>query len=131
MQELNRYDFTNSKSFITYLLSSADTRRMRVPEVDVIGLRRRVVDPVDDEREGPLLVMRPDEALILARLLIDAVWQVTEGYTVGEPKAEELRFQTQFDSNGIRVTQSGVPLTDYRLLEDENGERRIIQLSHR
>jgi len=86
MQELNRYDFTNSKSFITYLLSSADTRRMRVPEVDVIGLRRRVVDPVDDEREGPLLVMRPDEALILARLLIDAVWQVTEGYSVGKPK---------------------------------------------
>jgi len=89
MRELNRYDFSNDRSFITYLLSEADTRRMRIPDRDVIGLRRRVISPTDSEQpEGPMYVMRPDEALILARLLIDAVWQVTEGYTIGEPKLD-------------------------------------------
>jgi len=80
MRELNRYDFSNDKSFVTHLLNVKDQQRIGAPECDVIGLRRWIGD---DEY---MLVMRPDEALILARLLVDAVWQVTEGYSIGGVK---------------------------------------------
>lgn len=39
----------------------------------------------DDARHGTqLFAMRPDEALIQARMLIAAVYSVTEGYEVGQ-----------------------------------------------
>lgn len=56
---------------------------MRVAECDVIGLRRRIIGTTESgETEGPMVVMRPDEALIMARMLIDAVNKVTSGYEI-------------------------------------------------
>jgi hypothetical protein len=86
MKELNRYDFTNDKSFATQLLDSNDQFIRDLPACDVIAL----------ERTGPSgshwTYMRPDEALILTKLLIDAVWQVTEGYSIGESKPQRPKF---------------------------------------
>jgi hypothetical protein len=78
MKELNRYNFANGKAFSTRLLDADDQRRLSLPECDVIAMVR-----TDDK--DYMLALRPDEALILARLLVDAVWQTTEGYSVGTP----------------------------------------------
>jgi len=124
MKELNRYDFTNDKSFVMYLLSAGDTRRMRIPECDVIGFRRRVIGPIDGEQpEGPMMVMRPDEALILAKLLIDAVWQVTEGYTIGEPKSHgfggiPIVSDSTVPKDEIHLRQNGKTEQVFRVIED-------------
>ncbi len=80
MKLIGRFNFTNGKSFETYYLNAADTGRLGVPVEDAIGLRRV------SEDEPPLLCMPPDEALILARLLIDAVHQTCEGFTVSTPR---------------------------------------------
>lgn len=76
MKLIDRYEFTNGKAFETYYLDANDTFLNDVPECDVIGFQY-----VDGKR-SPLRIMRPDEALIQARMLIDAVNKVTEGYTV-------------------------------------------------
>lgn len=86
MQLINSHRFTNDRVFEMYHLSSADTRRYRVPECDVLGLRRV---SGDDDR---MTVMRPDEALILARLLVDAVHRVSEGYVTSEPRNVDSKF---------------------------------------
>jgi hypothetical protein len=79
MKPIGRYNFTNDKSFETYYLSKDDAVRLNVPECDAIGLRR----VADDDSHWTY--MRPDEALILARLLIDAVHQTCDGFTVNQP----------------------------------------------
>lgn len=88
MKLLDKYEFTNGKVFESYLLEAADIARYNVPECDVIGLRR-----VGDDNDL-MSVMRPDEALIQARMLIDAVNRVTSGYEIGlksdKPLATEL-----------------------------------------
>lgn len=76
MKLIDRYEFTNGKAFETYYIERADTERLKVAECDVIGFYYGGSD------DGHLRVMRPDEALIQARMLIDAVNKVTEGYTV-------------------------------------------------
>lgn len=76
MKLIDRYEFTNGKAFETYYLDANDTFLNDVPECDVIGFQY-----VDGKR-SPLRIMRPDEALIQARMLIDAVNKVTEGCTV-------------------------------------------------
>ena len=107
MKELNRYEFTNGKALSTQLLSVDDIHRLSLSERDVIGLTRHDYD------QDRTMVMRPDEALILAQLLIDAVWQVTEGYTVGEPKPQELSF------GGIPiVSDATVPKNEIHLRQD-------------
>lgn len=77
MKLLDRHEFTNGVLFETYLLEKQDTARYEVAECDVIGLRR-----VGDDSDL-MSVMRPDEALIQARMLIDAVEKVTERYEIG------------------------------------------------
>lgn len=89
MRLIDRYEFTNGRLFETYLLEPADTARFNVPECDVIGLRR-----VKDE-DDRMAVLRPDEALIQARMLVAAVEKVTGGYRVElksdtEPLVTEL-----------------------------------------
>lgn len=115
MKQLNRYDFTNDRAFITYLLSQAELDQMDLPECDVIGLRRF------KDREGPLMVMRPDEALVLARLLIDAVWQVTEGYTVGEVKDRDLDLRLPISNEQREIVEGwGIPIVpDSTVPQDE------------
>lgn len=81
MKLIDRYTFTNGKAFETWYLDAEDLARHEMPECDVIGLRRVINE---SEREH-VTFMRPDEALILARLLIGAVHQVSEGYRVGPP----------------------------------------------
>lgn len=79
MKLLTCHEFTNSALLETYYLSPADQARFSVPECDVIGLRR-----VTAQGNDSMTVMRPDEALIMARMLIDAVREVTEGYEISE-----------------------------------------------
>lgn len=76
MKLLERHQFTNSKAFETYLLEAADTGRLEVAKDDVIGFRRL------GETGDLMTVLRPDEALIQARMLINAVHQVTSGYEI-------------------------------------------------
>lgn len=123
MRKLNRYDFANDKAFSTHLLSPADVEQLGLPECDVIGLRRN---------DGPRMdAMRPDEALILARLLIDAVWQVTEGYSIEEPKPQALNFSgipivsdVTVPKDQIHLRQDGRTETVLKMLE--NGECREV-----
>jgi hypothetical protein len=82
MKLIDRYEFTNGRAFEVYYLEPADIRRFDVPECDVIGLRRV------SEKDDRTTVMRPDEALVQARLLIDAVHRVSEGYAVGVPRVD-------------------------------------------
>lgn len=127
MKLIDRYDFTNDRSFITYYLSPADTARMRVADCDVIGLRRRIIGTTESgESEGPMTVMRPDEALIMARMLIDAVSKVTEGYTVSGPKVEELNFSgipivsdPAIPQDEIHLRQSGKTEAVFRISDRE------------
>lgn len=84
MKLLDRYEFTNGKAFETRYLDADDLRRLRLPACDVIGFY------YGGDNDGHLRVMRPDEALIQARMLIDAVRQVTEGYTVSESVVDEV-----------------------------------------
>lgn len=76
MKLIDKYEFTNGKLFETYLLEQQDVARFNIPECDVIGLRR-----VGDDNDL-MSVMRPDEALIQARMLVDAVRKVTGGYEI-------------------------------------------------
>lgn len=79
MKLIDRYEFTNGKAFETWYLEAADTQHHEVPECDVIGLR--LLDP-NGPVTPPLRVMRPDEALIQARMLIDAVHKATSGFEI-------------------------------------------------
>lgn len=72
MKLLQRHKFINGKAFETALLSPDDTKHLRVPECHVIAFSR-----VDENGISTATVMRPDEALIQARMLVDAVRLVT------------------------------------------------------
>lgn len=82
MKLLQRHEFTNGKAFETYLLDNYDTSRFNVPRCDVIGLRR--ISGSEDDPVDRTTVMRPDEALIQARMLVDAVIRVTGGYEIDD-----------------------------------------------
>lgn len=86
MKLLQRHEFTNGKLFETYLLEAQDIARYAVPECDVIGLRR-----VGDDNDL-MTVMRPDEALIQARMLVDAVRLITGEYYIelAQTKNDEI-----------------------------------------
>jgi hypothetical protein len=90
MRLINSHHFTNDKAFETYHLNAEDRKRLGIPECDVIGFLRADADPT---AKRPMIMMRPDEALILARLLIDAVYQVTEGYATERPRAATDSFE--------------------------------------
>lgn len=77
MRLLTRHQFANDRAFETVLLSPEDQRERELPECDVIGFRRVTENGVH------VTCLRPDEALIMARMLIDAVREVTEGYEIG------------------------------------------------
>ena len=78
MKLLSRHEFTNSALLETYYLSRADQGRLSVPECDMIGLRR-----VSADGEDRMTVIRPDEALIMARMLVEAVEKTTEAFEIG------------------------------------------------
>jgi hypothetical protein len=73
MKQLNRYDFANDRHFAMHLLALGDTLVRNLPRCSVLAFES------ESPEDGPhYLHLRPDEALILARLLVDAVWQVME-----------------------------------------------------
>lgn len=76
MKLLDRHEFTNERAFEVYLLEADDLAERELPECDVIGLRRV------NGGGSRMTTMRPDEALIMARLLIEAVRKVTAEYKV-------------------------------------------------
>ena len=99
MKLLDRHEFTNGKAFETYYLDADDIARHNLPECDVIGFC------YDDERKGTQLVaMRPDEALIQARMLVDAVRKVSESYEVSEPREYSLTHVSSIDGERKEVT---------------------------
>lgn len=79
MKSLEKYEFTNEKAFETVYLTSADTQELGVAECDSIALLRHYPD------HTKTLAMRPDEALILARMLVNAVHQTCSGFEVQPP----------------------------------------------
>lgn len=81
MKLIERHSFTNDKAFEIFYLEEEDRRIFRAPPEDVIGMRR-----VYGKNETPMTVMRPDEALLMARMLVNAVHQLTSEYRVEEPK---------------------------------------------
>ena len=81
MKLINRHQFTNDALFETYHLNANDCYLNDVPECDVIALSCN--NP--ERMTQTFLVIRPDEALIMAQLLIEAVYQVTEGYATSSP----------------------------------------------
>lgn len=88
MKLIDRHEFANNKAFETYYLDAEDIERHNLPECDVIGFC------YDDARHGTqLFAMRPDEALIQARMLVDAVRKVSEGYEVGQPSSDAPKEQ--------------------------------------
>ncbi|MCK9371006.1 hypothetical protein M0R04_13935 [Candidatus Dojkabacteria bacterium] len=77
MKKLNEYRFKNKKAFIVYFLDKKDKKKMGFPECDDIYLT--------SEEKGELgngYGIRPDEALMLAKMLIDAVYKLTDSYGV-------------------------------------------------
>lgn len=93
MRLIDRYEFTNGKAFETYYLDANDTFLNNVPECDVIGFQRI------SDKSSPMVVMRPDEALIQARMLIDAVREVTEGYTITSPNDNATVLNSPLDGS--------------------------------
>lgn len=87
MKLLQRHEFINGKAFETALLSPDDTKHLRVPECDVIAFSR-----VDENGISTAIVMRPDEALIQARMLMDAVRLITGEYYIelAQPENDEI-----------------------------------------
>jgi hypothetical protein len=81
MHLINSHRFANDALFEMYHLGADDHRERGLPECDVVAFYYN--NPESMSRA--FLAMRPDEALILARLLIDAVCQVTEGYDTNKP----------------------------------------------
>lgn len=77
MKLLDRYEFTNGKRFETYYIESHETEHYGLPACDVIGFVYN-----DNNSGNRFIVMRPDEALIQARMLIDAVHKATSGYEI-------------------------------------------------
>lgn len=81
MKLIERHEFTNNKAFETLRVEEADARVMETPKDDVIAFRR-----ISGNGTTNTMVMRPDEALLMARMLINAVYQVTSGYEIEELK---------------------------------------------
>jgi len=78
MKTLSRYEFINDKAFEMRYLNASDRKRANVPDVDGLAL---VIETAKDERTTYHL--RPDEALILARMLTDAVWKTCSSFRYG------------------------------------------------
>ena len=110
MKLIDKHEFTNGALFETYLLEPADTARYNVAECDVIGFRRV------NEKDDRMMVLRPDEALIQARMLVDAVRQVTGEYgielasdDIGRPLATDLVKDLDEVNMKSRITIDGPP----------------------
>jgi hypothetical protein len=78
MKTINEYKFTNNKSFRTSYVSRKERKKIGIHKDDNICF-----DWYKGEGYDKGLYLRPDEALIIAKQLIDAVWKVTGAYADG------------------------------------------------
>lgn len=78
MKTINKYKFKNKKILRTSYLSNKDRKDTVIPKCDCI-LFEYSKDGKNFYDGG--LYLRPDEALIIAKMLIDAVYKVTGTYT--------------------------------------------------
>ena len=76
MKKINQYKFTNGKVMEVSYMDKRAKKKQRFPSCD--NLFFRWSDDNGKSFEG--LGIRPDEALIIAKMLIDAVYKVTGGY---------------------------------------------------
>lgn len=76
MKLINQYEFKNNKKFGTYFITNRDRKKYKtVPEVDNLMLMFGYDGgKVDDSTK---IFIRPDEALMIAKMLVDAVWKIT------------------------------------------------------
>jgi hypothetical protein len=84
MKTLGRFKFINRKEIRALYLSRTDQKRLKVPECDSLALC--FIEGEDEHRT----YLRPDEALIIARLLTDAVYQTTSAYEIGLKRHDEF-----------------------------------------
>lgn len=110
MKLIDRHEFLNGKAFETYFLDANDCFLNDAPECDVIGFLR------DDGERRPMTLMRPDEALIQARMLIDAVHKATSSY--------EVRLYESRQGERKEVFRAGTKPLAMELVEDLEGESR-------
>ena len=76
MKTLSRYEFLNNRAFETRYLSPSERRQRGLPDCDTIAL-------VTEHGQRDVLFLRADEALILARMLTDAVWKTCKTFEIG------------------------------------------------
>jgi len=78
MKELTRHNFKrNGKSIAAYYLNSKARKKAKVPDCDCICLSFEHPD-----KEGTKIYLRPDEALLVARQMIESVYRVTNAYDI-------------------------------------------------
>ncbi len=71
MKIINQYKFKNKKSFKVFYINNKDRKNNKIPKCDNLLLSFNKTDG---------FYIRPDEALLLAKLLIDAVYKITGTY---------------------------------------------------
>jgi hypothetical protein len=77
LKVLASHKFKNDKEILVAYLDRKDQRKMGVPEEDTLALTF-----ITDEYERSYCI-RPDEALIIIRLLAEAVDKSVKGYAIG------------------------------------------------
>ena len=80
MKVINQYKFKNNKILQVVYLNRRDSKRKKFPDCDNI-LFHWSTDNGKTFSDG--LKIRPDEALIVAKMLIDAVYKTTKAYNIG------------------------------------------------
>ena len=76
MKEIARHNFIkNGKSIVCYYLNSRAKKKAKVPDCDCICLSFEGI-------ENTNIFLRPDEALIVAKQLIESVYKTTIGYDI-------------------------------------------------
>jgi len=78
MKAIAQHAFKNNKKkIVCYYLDKADRRKRKVPDCDCLCLS------FESEGKGGVdIYLRPDEAILVARLLLDSVYKVTSDYKI-------------------------------------------------
>lgn len=93
MKVINRYKFANKKILEVCYIDSKD-RGKKIPWCDnlLFHWSRDGGKSFDDG-----LYIRPDEALLIAKMLIDGVYKVTDGYKNGLLKKKDYYGYKEFE----------------------------------
>jgi hypothetical protein len=81
MTKLDNHVFTkNGREISVFYLTKKDCKKHNVPAYDCIRL---CLTPPDDPKEEAGIYMRPDEAIIIAKLLINSIYRSVRCYSMG------------------------------------------------